>query len=455
MRVITLSSCANIIPPTGGKRDSLPPRLVVAMPKDSAVNVNTKNILLTFDEYIALENPQSNIIVSPYIKKLPEYDSKLRNMTIKIKDSLEANTTYSFDFGDAIRDVNEGNIAKKLTYVFSTGSNIDYNTYNGKVVRAEDGKTDSTLVVVLHRNLADSAITKLLPRYYTRINGKGEFTFYNLPKGDFAVYVVKNAYPWKYVDSAATFAFRNTPVTVGDHTPRDTLYAFEAAKRTALSPIASNTSTVKLSATNKDDKRLRYSSGLENGQQDLLSDLTLTFNRKLTSFDSTKFILSDTNYNKLNGYSVSFDSGKTKVFLKYKWKEATNLRFLIAKDAVADSLGTTLAKIDTIHFITKRETDYGSIRLRFTNLDLSKNPVLQFVQNNILLESVPLKLMEFQRKLYKPGTYELRILDDTNNNGIWDTGKFFGSKRQPEIVHLIPKQVAIRANWDNEVTITL
>ena len=139
--------------------------------------------------------------------------------------------------------------------------------------------------------------------------------------------------------------------------------------------------------------------------------------------------------------------------LQYKWKENSPYRLLIAKDAVADSTAITLLKADTLRFATKKETEYGSIRLRFSNLDLSKNPVLQLVQGEKLIESVPLTQADFQRKLFKPGTYDVRILYDANKNGKWDPGKF-SEKKQPEIVFLVPKQVVIRANWDNDVTIT-
>ena len=166
-------------------------------------------------------------------------------------------------------------------------------------------------------------------------------------------------------------------------------------------------------------------------------------------------MLTDTNYRPLNNYSITLDTGKTKVVLKYSWKDYTPLRLLIAKDAVADSLKTTLSKADTLRFFTKRESDYGSIRLRFGNLDLSKNPVLQIWQNDKLLESVVLTGTEFRRKLFHAGSYDLRILYDKNRNGIWDPGHFFGYKRQPEIVQLIPKALTIRANWDNEVNIPL
>lgn len=449
-----LSSCANIVPPSGGPRDSLPPRLVMAVPKDSATNVTFKNIVLTFDEYVTLQNPVQSLIISPNPSQQgqPLVDYKLRNVTIKLKDSLEPNTTYSFNFGDAIRDVNEGNIAQNFTYVFSTGKNIDYNTYSGKVLLAEKGKPDSTLIVLLHKNLADTAIAKERPRYYTRLNGKGEFTFRNLPQGQFAVYVLPGAdLSRRYDDSTKMFAFCNSPVVVGPTTERDTLYAFEEVKRTEFKSAA----TIKPTAAARDDKRLKYTHNLDNGQQDLLSKLILRFSKKLTSFDSSKFILSDTlGFTQLPGVTVRLDSTATKVDISYPWKEAQAFRLQIAKDAATDSAGSMLAKADTIRFLAKRESDYGSIRIRIPNLDLTKNPVLQFVQAENIIESVLLTQNDFQRKRYQPGTYELRILYDTNKNGVWDTGNF-KTKRQPEVVYLVPQQLAIRANWDNEVTISL
>jgi hypothetical protein len=458
--MMAVSSCANMIPPGGGPRDSLAPVLVMASIKDSAVNVNrnTKNITLDFNEYITIENYSQNLIISPAFssQNFPMVDYKLRTVSIKLKDTLESNTTYSFNFGNAIKDVNEGNIAKNFIYSFSTGRTIDYNTYSGKVIAAETGKphTDSSLLVILHRNLNDTAVKKISPRYIARMNSKGEFIFNNLPSGNFAVYVVPTSFDKKYNDSTSMFAFRTSPVTISANTPSDTLYAFEAFKR-ITKPATVSAPSVKLSATSKEDKRLKYAVNFENGQQDLLSNLVINFNHKLTSFDSSKFVLYDTNYSPIAGYTVSLDTAKTKITLQYPWKEGTPFRLLIAKDAAADSAGTTLAKADTLRFFTKKESDYGSIYIRFTNFDLTQNPVLQILQNNVLIESIPLTEASFQRKRFRPGAYDLRVLYDANKNGIWDTGVFGKTKQQPEIVLAIPQPVAIRANWDNEVTVGL
>ncbi|RYF83254.1 MAG: hypothetical protein EON98_10495, partial [Chitinophagaceae bacterium] len=55
--VSTLSTgCANIIPPSGGPRDSLPPELLAVTPRDSTLNFRGDRITFTFDEYI--DDPQ-------------------------------------------------------------------------------------------------------------------------------------------------------------------------------------------------------------------------------------------------------------------------------------------------------------------------------------------------------------------------------------------------------------
>jgi len=162
---------------------------------------------LVFDEYVELQGVNENLVMQPYPKNTPLVDYKLRNVTVKLKDSLEKNTTYAINFGNAIKDVNEGNMAKELTFVFSTGNKIDSNQYQGTVLMAETGKSDSTLIVVLHQILADSSILKNRPRYLTKLDGKGNFKFKYLPSGQFNAFVLPNDYSKKYDDSTKVFGF--------------------------------------------------------------------------------------------------------------------------------------------------------------------------------------------------------------------------------------------------------
>jgi len=113
------------MPPEGGRRDSLPPLLVKASPPDSSKNFTEHHITLTFDEFITIEDYPKNLIVSPVQNTMLDVQQKLRTVVIKFKDTLEPNTTYTLNFGNAIKDVNEGNPAKNFTYIFSTGSTFD------------------------------------------------------------------------------------------------------------------------------------------------------------------------------------------------------------------------------------------------------------------------------------------------------------------------------------------
>lgn len=449
--IVLNCSCANIIPPGGGPRDSLPPKLVFAVPKDSSIKISPKNITLNFDEYVTLFNVNENLIISPTLKNNPIVDYKLRVVTIKLKDSLDPNTTYAINFGNAIRDVNEGNVVRDLTYTFSTGAQLDTLTYKGKVLLAETGKVDSSLIVILHQDIHDSAIYKIRPRYYTKINGKGEFIFNSLPKGIYRAYVLPNDFTRKYDDSTKLFAFKTALLNISNNTPLDTFYAYQAFKRIEK-PIKQGITSAK---KEKQDSIIKVKTDLENGQQDLLSSLHLTFSKKLKQFDSSKIILSDTNFKSIFGYSLLLDTSKTILTLTYPWKEMSHFKLILQKDAVKDSLGNLLAKADTIKFRTKQEADYGSIKIRFNNLSMASNPVLQFVQSDVMVESIPLTGNELNRKLFKEGSYELRLLYDFNKNGRWDPGSFGTIKKQPEIVQLIPNIFNVKGNWDNELIINL
>ena len=450
------SSCANIIPPGGGPRDSLPPKLLSAVPKDSALNAVPNRVILYFDEFVEIQNAQENVVVSPLPNNTPQIDYKLRTVTIRLRDTLEQNTTYSINFGNAIKDVNEGNVLRNFIYVFSTGSTIDSNTLTGKVVLAETGKLDTTLIVVLHRNLADSAVAKEKPRYLSKLDGGGNFLFQNLPAGTFALYAIPNEYARKYEDSTNLFAFADSSLSTTANNKPVMLYAYNYPK-TEKQSTATSTGRRALPGSASQDKILRFTTSLDaGGKHDILkSNIEFVFNRDIFKFDSNSVILTNKDFVALPDYHFTIDTSGNKFFLNYAWQAGQEYSVLISKDAFSDSAGISLTRNDTVRISTKTSEDYGSVKVRFKNLDLSKNPVLLLIQNEKIVESIPLLQREWNRKLFPPGEYEMRILFDTNKNGRWDAGKFFGEKRQPEIVRDLKIPLTIRGNWDNEKDISL
>jgi hypothetical protein len=453
-----ITGCANIIPPEGGPRDTIPPVLVESNPQDSSTNVKTNRVTLHFNEYVEIQSAQENVLVSPLPANTPTVDYKLRTVTIKLRDTLEQNTTYSINFGNAIRDINESNVLQNFTYVFSTGNTIDSNTLTGKVVLAETGKIDTTLLVVLHRNLDDSAVAKERPRYVGRLDSKGIFRFTNLPVGTFALYALPNDYSKKYDDSAKLFAFVDSAIVVGTDKTPITLYAynFPKAPTTATPPATNRAATPGRGVTNAQDKVVKYTTNLPaGGKHDIFKDVEINFNKGIFTYDSTRILLTDEKFVALPGYHFTLDSTRRKLVLNYPWTIEKSYHLLLPKDAITDSAGATLARNDTLKITTKTNEDYGSVKLRFNNLDLTRNPVLLLLQNEKIVEASPLTQREWVRKMFAPGEYEMRILFDTNKNGKWDPGSFFGEKRQPEIVRDLNIKLDVRGNWDNEKEISL
>ncbi len=448
--------CANPIAPSGGPKDTLAPVLVQALPKDASLNFTANKIVLTFNEYVDLQNMQENLLVSPTPKTNPIVESKLRTVTVRIKDTLEPNTTYTINFGNAIKDINEGNVLKNFTYVFSTGSTIDSLELHGRVILAQTGKTDSSLVVMLHKKDDDSAVIKERPRFITRLDSSGSFVFRHLPAGTFSVYALKDeGGQHRYLSKSQLFAFADERVNTAAKNAPITLYAYTEKEEEKKPATAAPAPAQKPNKAKDQDKRLRVRTNLQNGELDLLGTLDLLFNDALKKFDSSKIQLLDDKYKPLTGYTITPDSTHKKFSFQYPWKENTPFIMILDKAFAEDSAGKKPPRTDTLKFNTMKESEYGSARIRFNNLDMSRKPVLLLLQGEDIKFSEKIRGKEVYKKLFKPGDYEIRILYDTNDNGVWDAGQFFGKHIQPEKVQSVRKKLTVKANWDNEVTLEL
>ncbi len=440
--------CGQPLPPMGGKRDSIPPRMIKSVPADSGTNVNANKIVLEFDEYIQLQNIQQQLVVSPVPTIQPQIEGRLKIVTIKLKDTLRANTTYSFSFGDALQDINEGNPIRNFTYVFSTGPTIDSGKLSGRVLIAETGKADSTILVVLQNDLADTAVRTKRPLYFTRMNSEGRFHFRFISPGTYNVFALRDADGGlKYDQGSETFGFLDQPVKISANTDSVKIYAFnrepEKPRRTSTLPAKA--------PVNKDDRRLRYSVNTEGGSLDFQDTLKLRFDRLPVKFDSSKIYLASDTGIRLPA-RIWLDSNLLRI--EHKWIPGTKYKLFILKDLAEDSLGLTVIKNDTLKILTKKEEDYGSLDIRLLELDTTLNPVLLFFSNDVLKKSVPLRVNRLKFQFILPGDYELKILFDKNKNGKWDTGDY-DKRLQPELIKPRTQKLNIRANWDNEVDINL
>jgi hypothetical protein len=441
---ILLVGCAQIGAPTGGPKDTLAPLLVRSIPEPGSVRFTGNKLILNFDEFIELQDIQNNLLIAPFQKNNPSVNYNLRTLTLKFKDSLLPNTTYVVNFGNAIKDINEGNVTKNFTYRFSTGDYLDSLTITGRVLLAENGKTDSSLLVMLYRNAPDSAVKTRKPDYITKLDGSGAFSFTNLPADDFSIYALKDGDGNRlYNAKTELFAFHDSIISSLKNNPIE-LFAYAGSKP------ESATSQLK----KEPEKKLRFIPQFINGKQDLLSPLELNFNNPLkdVSFDSV--MICDTTFQRLEDYKISMDSTRKKLKITHTWQEDLPLYLIITPNAVTDSADQHLTKSDTLRFYTSKKSEYGSLKLRFKNLELNKHPMLLFMDGEQIKSKFELTSDEWKTELILPGEFEIRILYDENQNGIWDPGDY-EQRRQPEKAISVPQKISIKANWENERDIEL
>ena len=133
---------------TGGEKDTIPPVLINSIPDQKAINVNTKEFSFLFDEVINTDEIKSKLIISPYSDIKYEVDAKKNSLILSFDSSFENNRTYIFNFADGIKDITEGNEAKTLKYVFSTGPILDSLIVFGEVAVSYTHQTLPTILLV-------------------------------------------------------------------------------------------------------------------------------------------------------------------------------------------------------------------------------------------------------------------------------------------------------------------
>lgn len=179
-------SCANTsTPPEGGPKDTLAPVLMEIIPAYNTtghpIDVKHSQISFEFDEYVALNNPNSFIFLSPPQSKPPTAKIKGKKVVVSFTEPLDSNRTYSLSLGEAIKDNNEGNPFPPYTHSFSTGDHVDSLFVSGNIVEASTMLPMSNITVLFHTDQSDSAIYKVRPKAAAKSDLWGYFTVRNLP----------------------------------------------------------------------------------------------------------------------------------------------------------------------------------------------------------------------------------------------------------------------------------
>lgn len=190
-----VQSCARVGSPVGGPKDTLAPKFLSSNIDTTRVNVkrDIKQLRIDFDEYVTLKDINKNLIISPPIKKIKRIlPSNIANkyLLIQWEDTLQANTTYNFNFGNSIVDNNEANTLRYFNFAFSTGEKLDDLYVSGDVRDAVSIKKESTsenkMVVGLYK-VQDTMNYKQKPYYITKVDDDGYYELNYLSPGKYKI----------------------------------------------------------------------------------------------------------------------------------------------------------------------------------------------------------------------------------------------------------------------------
>lgn len=526
---VVLYGCATPQPPLGGPKDETPPR--IDTPRSTPnyqVNFKKQPIEIVFNEWI--QQPQDvakQVVVSPpirYMGTLLKLKGKVLVIEFDDREELQENVTYTINLGEAIKDLSEGNAAKDLRFVFSTGPILDSLGMQGEVRDFITQKPLENILVMVYSKLNDSIVKKERPLYFGKTNKEGRFSIKNMREGEFKVFALEDAnQPYLYDAATEKIAFADSLVRTGvdtnsqvslqifTETPalrllntdakryglvnlqfnqppkdvqiaavtpgfqlrteivRDTLKVWYAGTSTA----ANWSLDVRQDSTFKDTLRIKTFAPetylrtakltLQNADlkefQKLNPEkpLILTFNHPLSSFDISKLTVVEDSVRQISPAMIEIDSlNSRKLILQYRWNESSKYQLRFAPGAVRDIYALGFRDTVRYNFQAMPRKNYGNIDLKVENLDSTRHYVMEL----LLGENTEWEKRElidaktkarFIYKVMEPSTYKVRLFEDQNRNGLWDTGNYF-KHRQPEPIYIRDLE-ALRPNWDLEGTV--
>lgn len=376
-------SCAKRGSITGGLKDTLAPVLKYSSPKNFTTNFTGNEIILGFDEYVKLKNLNKQLIISPPMKVepliLPTTASKV--ITIKIKDSLQPNTTYSFNFGQSIADNNEGNAMNQFKYIFSTGPHIDSLSISGQIKDAYEKNVDNFVSVMLYEvndTFKDSTIYKKSPRYITNtLDSLRTFKLENLKAGKYLLVALK--------DKGSNNRFNPKDDKIGFikhyiNVPNDTVFDLELFKETlpfkTLKPVQASGNRLYLPYEGKQNFKLSKPKVILKHGNEKLETIVTAFPKK----DSLQIW-----YKPLKADSLSIEVSKENYNKTFTFK---------IKDQKKDTLNITAVQNGTINFRDRFTLESATPLVKF---DKSK---IKLINKDSVAVDFTTEYDEFEQKLF-------------------------------------------------------
>lgn len=183
-----LYSCAVIVAPTGGPKDTTPPKIITFYPNNYATNYSDDYVSIQFDKYMNKSSVVQSFSISPEIK----YDFSWSGKTLNIEfdEELKDNTTYVAKLNTGYTDFKGNKPENALTFIFTKGDKIDKGVIKGKLL---DSKSEGKQVFAWRDNEIPFDIFQK-PDYSVSLGTSGEFELIGLRKGLYRVIAIDDKF---------------------------------------------------------------------------------------------------------------------------------------------------------------------------------------------------------------------------------------------------------------------
>ncbi|GAA3938010.1 Ig-like domain-containing protein [Hymenobacter algoricola] len=210
-----LGGCATISSPQGGPRDLTPPKLVSTSPANGARNVQRQSIRLEFSESVQLKDLTKNLLIAPVMADNKYQIKEERTaFTLEFEKPFDPNTTYSFNFREAVVDITESNKASGVQLAFSTGARLDSGSVRGTVTELLNNQPVGDVAVVLYPEADTLNIRRGKPYYLAQTEKTGTYSLQNLKEGRYLMFALADKNQNGRYDEGERIGYRAGLLTV-------------------------------------------------------------------------------------------------------------------------------------------------------------------------------------------------------------------------------------------------
>lgn len=504
------ASCAQQRGLSGGAKDSIAPIVLTSTPIHLSTNYAGNRIELLFDEYVQLNNIQQELVISPPLQKQPKVKVRQKSILLTWDEELLPNTTYTFNFGDGIADVNEGNKAQDLKFVFSTGSVIDSLQIKGKLKDALNDTPAKAFKVMVFEDDTTIFSKKPRPLYFSKTKDDGSFTLDYMRNGQYYLYALDDVNGnYRYDESEAIAFLSNAIVPVVSDTigtdllasiPRPEIpviadydtdstgyfrFAFDVAFYTGCRITSLSNIPMTITANEANDSLFAALQGpptnrfeqISIGWNNLLNDTIevpffeeamnksfkiqhnisskINAGHEVILFSNVDMKLASTSQIRLVEDSTVINAKLGSLDINFgivaTLKPGKNYDLTILPGAFQNNANGTN---DTLHiqFSTYKPSDLGKL---IFNLKMNEQAgysvfILKNKSGKKIVEYPGVQSQEIIVTDLPPGEYNAWLLADSNANSLFDPANL-KTKTQTEVMHVYPAAITVRANWDVKV----